>query len=66
MIPGTSDRWVAAVQAAARQAFGSASDSWLDTPNVNLGGRRPADLMFDRIGAQMVLTVLRTPSPDDI
>lgn len=63
MIPAMSDRWVAAVQAAAREAFGSGADRWLDAPNANLAGRRPADLMFDRMGAQMVLTVLRTSSP---
>jgi uncharacterized protein (DUF2384 family) len=59
MSPDTGDRLAAAVETLAREVFGSRAEGWLDTPNATLAGKRPADLSRDRLGAQMVLSVLR-------
>ncbi len=53
------ERWRHAVESAARQVFGQSADDWLRRPNAELAGKAPSDLLSDRAGAQMVMTVLR-------
>lgn len=53
------ERWRYAVESAAEQLFGEQAKVWLWQSNANLAGKAPAELLHDRVGAQMVMTLLR-------